>query len=97
MPLYDYRAVDPAHGCEYCRCGFEQLQKLADAPLEHCTRCDAAVQRIISAPHIVSGSAHVLEEKNYAKHGFTQYRKVEKGVYEKAGGKGPRYIADDGK
>ena len=97
MPLYDYRPCQADAGCDYCAAGFEQLQKIADAVLNACPRCGAAVERVISAPHVVSGSAHVLQEKNYAKHGFTQYRKVDKGVYEKAGGQGPRYISDDGK
>jgi hypothetical protein len=49
---------------------------------------------VISAPNVASGNAHVLSEDHAAKRGFTQYRRSEKGVYEKAYGKGPRYISD---
>ena len=45
----------------------------------------------------MSGQAHVLKESHFAERGFTQYRKVGGGVYEKTAGKGPRYISDDGK
>jgi hypothetical protein len=37
----------------------------------------------------------VLREGHLAKHGFTQYRKVGKGKYEKTAGKGPSTISDD--
>ena len=92
MPIYEYAAV--TRGCVHCEAHFDVLQKLADAPLTQCPQCGAAVRRVISAPHVASGNAHVLSEDHAAKRGFTQYRRSEKGVYEKAYGKGPRYISD---
>ncbi|MGH8042605.1 MAG: FmdB family zinc ribbon protein [Rudaea sp.] len=92
MPIYEYAAV--TRGCVHCEAHFDVLQKLADAPLTHCPQCGAAVRRVISAPNVASGNARVLSEDHAAKRGFTQYRRSEKGVYEKAYGKGPRYISD---
>ncbi len=92
MPIYEYAAI--ARGCAHCEAHFDVLQKLAEAALTHCPECGALVQRVISAPNVASGNAHVLSEDHAAKRGFTQYRRTEKGVYEKAYGKGPRYISD---
>jgi putative FmdB family regulatory protein len=92
MPIYEYAAV--ANGCPHCAAHFDVLQKLRDAPVTHCPQCGAPVTRIISAPSVASGGAHLLKESHTAKHGFTQYRRAGKGVYEKTAGKGPKYISD---
>lgn len=92
MPIYEYAAV--AKGCPHCAAHFDVLQKLADAPLTKCPECGADVQRVISAPNVAVGNSHVLTEGHAEKRGFTQYRRSGKGVYEKAYGKGPRYISD---
>ena len=70
------------------------LRKLQDPDLETCPECGAPVERKISAPNLGSAGPS-LDESNIEKHGFTQYRKVEKGVYEKTAGKGPDVIKDD--
>ena len=93
MPIYEYQAAGSEH-CDYCRDGFECLQKLNDPRLETCPECNAPVERKISAPNLGSGGP-ALTESNIEKHGFTQYRKLEKGVYEKTAGKGPDLISDD--
>ncbi len=90
MPIFEYRCV--AEGCPHCRAGFDQLERLGADPLTACPDCGAAVARVISAPNLAVGNAHVLKDGHAAKHGFTQYRKVGKGVYEKAFGKGPDVI-----
>jgi len=92
MPIYEYAAVD--EGCAHCAAHFDVLEKLRDAPLTHCPHCGAAVTRIISAPSVAVGGAHLLKESHAAKHGFTQYRRAGKGVYEKTLGKGPKFISD---
>jgi putative FmdB family regulatory protein len=92
MPIYEYAAV--AKGCPHCEAHFDVLQKLSDATLTRCPQCAAPVQRIISAPNVATGHAHVLTQEHAEKRGFTQYRRAAKGVYEKAYGKGPRYISD---
>jgi putative FmdB family regulatory protein len=93
MPIYEYRAKTP--GCATCRDGIERLQKISDPPLAACPACNAPLERVISAPSVVAGQGHVLREQHLSKHGFTQYRKVGKGKYEKTAGNGPPTISDD--
>lgn len=94
MPIYTYAATGTAH-CAHCADGFDCLQRLHDAPLTSCPNCGAAVARRLSAPNTATGGKHLLQESNLAKHGFTQYRRVAKGVYEKTVGKGPDHIRGD--
>ena len=93
MPIYQYAPVETA--CFACRNGVEVLQRLSDPPLEQCPECGAPVQRVLSAPQVVSGQAHRSSESHVGKHGFTQYRRAGKGVYEKTVGKGPDFISGD--
>jgi putative FmdB family regulatory protein len=93
MPIYEYRAIDT--GCATCSVGFERLQRLSDAELTCCPECGAAVRRIISAPALAIGGAHLLREKKVGDAGFTRYEKIGKGVYEKTAGKGPDIITGD--
>lgn len=95
MPIYVYRAAIEDSGCATCRDGFEVLQRLSDAPPAACPECGAAVARVQSAAQVVSGGAHRLREGHLAKHGFTQYRKVGKGRYEKTVGTGPATLSAD--
>jgi len=102
MPFYEYRAADAADagasepsGCRHCREGFTVLEKLSADPLDACPGCGGPVRRVISAPQVVSGKAHMHRADNIEKHGFTQYKKIGKGVYEKTAGKGPGIISDD--
>ena len=96
MPIYEYAATTE-RSCERCRPGFDHLQRLGSAPLAACPFCGAPIQQRIGAPNVVAGNSHLGRESHLEKHGFTQYRKVGKGVYEKTAGKGPAHIADDGK
>ncbi len=92
MPTYVY-APSGDDQCRYCMNGFERRQKI-DAPrLEQCPECGSAVRRVISAPTLARLSP-TLTEKKIGDKGFTQYRKLEKGVYEKTVGKGPKIITD---
>ena len=93
MPIYTYKASGPDH-CRYCMNYFERQQKLNAARLTQCPECGAPVRRVITAP-TVARPAPSLSEKNIGDKGFTQYRKLEKGVYEKTIGKGPDIIRDD--
>jgi putative FmdB family regulatory protein len=93
MPIYQY--APDGDGCAACRNGIEVLQRLSDAPLERCENCGKPLHRVLSAPQVVSGQAHRLNESHVAKHGFTQYRRAGKGVYEKTTGKGPDFISGD--
>jgi len=93
MPIYVYRPISK-NQCEHCEGGFDHLQKLDDEPLAGCPECAAPVEKLITAANLAS-SAPSLKEDNIEQHGFTQYRKVEKGVYEKTAGKGPDLITGD--
>ena len=93
MPIYEYEP-ESEQNCEYCKSGFELLRKLSDPVLSQCPRCQSPVTRRISAPNL-GNAGPSLDESNIEKHGFTQYRKLEKGVYEKTAGKGPDFISDD--
>lgn len=93
MPIYTYRSTEA--GCDYCAPGFDLMQKLADAELTACPRCGAPVKKQLCAPALAIGGAHLLNEKRVGDKGFTQYRKIGKGVYEKTAGKGPDIIQGD--
>jgi putative FmdB family regulatory protein len=92
MPIFEYRASTEQH-CKTCGPGFDKLRKSSDPELEHCPDCGAPVRRVISAPNVIQGGPS-LDPRNLEKHGFTQYRKSAKGVYEKTAGKGPAVISD---
>lgn len=94
MPIYEYQSSGDA-GCEHCTAGFDIMQKLADEPLRMCPKCHNPVRRKISPPNLAR-PAPSLSRENIEKHGLTQFKKVEKGVYEKTAGKGPDYITDKG-
>ena len=93
MPIYEYRPVEEA--CDHCRGGFEVLQKMGEASLGRCPECGRPCERVISAPNVQSGSGHVLKDSHFSNRGFTQYRKVDKGKYEKTAGPGPDKISSD--
>ena len=93
MPFYEYKPGSTT-ACSHCKNGFDLLQKIGDAALTACPQCDNPVHRVISAPFLGKGGPS-LGRENLEKHGFTQYRKASKGVYEKTAGKGPSTITDD--
>jgi putative FmdB family regulatory protein len=94
MPIYAYERVEGA--CERCPGRFDELQKLNAEPLTQCPRCGEAVRRTLSSFAIQRGGAlsasRDLTPDQIGKAGFTQYKKVEPGVYEKTAGKGPNTI-----
>ena len=91
MPIYQY--MPDQENCEHCRKGIELLQRLSDPAADACPQCAAPIHRVISAPQVVSGQAHRTSESHAGKHGFTQYKRAGKGVYEKTVGKGPAFIS----
>jgi putative FmdB family regulatory protein len=93
MPIYEYQAYGQAN-CDHCKAVFDVMQKMSDEPLKICPDCHNPVRRKISRPNLAS-QAPSLSEENIEKHGLTQFKKVEKGVYEKTAGTGPDYIMDD--
>jgi len=93
MPIYEYQA-SVKNGCDHCKTAFDVMQKLSDSELRFCPKCHNPVRRKISRPNLAS-PAPSLSPENIEKHGLTQFKKVEKGVYEKTAGKGPQFITDD--
>ena len=45
MPLYEYK-------CKECGLVVEKIQKVADRPLEKCSRCGGVLDKVISSPAI---------------------------------------------
>jgi len=92
MPIYEYA---PASGqCEKCNGVFEVMQRLADAKLTACPTCGQACERRISK--VALGGTWSLSDSKIQQSGLTQYKKVDKGVYEKtAGTGGPEHLFRD--
>lgn len=91
MPIYEYGA-DGSPGCEYCRGGFEVLQRITAERLAKCPKCGGPIRRLLSAPSVKMGRSHVLSKKNIEKHGFTQYKNTGQGFERTAGTKGPKTL-----
>lgn len=89
-PVYCYQHAEKT-ACDLCRKGFEVRQKLTDTPLQACPECGAKLKKIITKVNVhtslTSAGGHTLSEKNITQQGFTQYRKVGPGQYEKTAGK----------
>ncbi len=94
MPIHEYVPLAPP-GCALCCYGFERLQRVSEPALMHCPACGGTLRRLPGAPQMHAGSAHVLRGDHLARHGFTQYRRVAKGAYEKTTGAGPDTIESD--
>lgn len=94
MPFYTYQnSTDDC--CDYCREGFDILQRINADPVAMCPECSNKVKKVISAPNVVAGKAHLTTDKAADKGGFTKYKRAGSGVYEKVTGKGPKYISGD--
>jgi predicted nucleic acid-binding Zn ribbon protein len=92
MPIYEYEYVgDPPEGRPR---RFEHLQSISSEALAECPETGAPVRRVVSRVSVavaVSGDAETA-----ARHGFTTYRKTEKGLYEKQAGAGPDMVDSRG-
>ena len=92
MPIYEY-APTSGH-CEKCKGLFEVIQRLADAKLTSCPSCGQPCERRISK--VALGGTWSLSENKIRQSGLTQYKKVDKGVYERAAGTGgPEHLFRD--
>ncbi len=94
MPYYEYRSAEES-GCDYCAEPFTILQKMDDPVMQHCPYCGRTVKRLISSPSLPGRHSKAASTSEVEKAGFTQYRKIGKGVYEKSAGKGPKIISSD--
>jgi len=48
MPVYEYQPKEGYDGCDYCKEGFEIMQKINDDPLDKCPKCESPLEKIIS-------------------------------------------------
>ncbi len=94
MPTYVYQVIeDDGSEGEV----FEVVQKMTDPPLETHPETGKPVRRLIQAPNIAgkwseSGTKQMLSDKNLDRLGFTKYKRVGDGKYEKRAGTGPLRI-----
>jgi putative FmdB family regulatory protein len=93
MPIYEYAPI--AESCPHCAGRFEVFQRMSEDELSACPECGKPCKRVLSASNVAMSGSHHLKEKHIADKGFTQYRRVEKGKYEKTAGKGPDTIGSD--
>lgn len=72
MPFYTYRARDPEQSCDYCREGFETMQKIKEDALENCPECEKPIVRIMHAAAKGRDDSNktLLSDDNLKKHGF---------------------------
>lgn len=61
MPLYEYECAQGHH--------FEEIQKFADDPIEHCPECNAKAERLLST------SAFSLKGDGWYRDGYTKKSK----------------------
>ena len=64
-----------------------------DPPLERCPHCDEPCHRVFSTFAVGGKEKSLLSPSNLAEKGFTQYKRMGKGYYEKTAGEGPQGIA----
>jgi putative FmdB family regulatory protein len=84
MPLYEYA---PTSGqCDRCHGLFEVVQRIADDKLTNCPSCAQPCERRISA--VALGGKYATNENAVKNAGLTQYKRAEKGVYERTVGTG---------
>ncbi len=73
MPTYEYQAVNLEKGCDYCRQGFEVIQRMTEPSLVRCPRCQNEIRRVLFAPNFVVKGSPVSETdkkiKDYEREG----------------------------
>ncbi len=82
MPIYEYEPVN--HDCLMCEGKIEVIQGIEDEPLKFCPHCGLDVRKVISKASIVTSTK--VDPENAAKRGFSTFRKLEKGKWEKVAG-----------
>lgn len=66
------------------------MQGINDDPLKYCPTCGLEVKRVVSRASFQFQRGTTTE--NAADKGFTTFKRVEKGKWEKVGGEGPDMI-----
>lgn len=88
MPIYEYEPI--GRDCLICNGTVEVIQNITDEPLTYCPTCGLEVKRIVSRATFKLGST--VNSERAAQKGFTTFKRVEKGKWEKVGGEGPDMI-----
>ncbi|WP_372846804.1 FmdB family zinc ribbon protein [Pontiella sp.] len=81
MPIREYVAVDPKNACRHCKDGFEEVEAIEAPAIATCPRCGGQVRRQLSAPSV--GASHSGLHDRAKNAGFTTYKKLGSGEYEK--------------
>lgn len=84
MPLYEYEHVDDE--CLDGSVRFEWLQSVREEPLAFCPTCGLPVRRVVSRPGRPVLRGNPLRKAG--EKGFTKFRRVGKGQWEKVYGPG---------
>lgn len=84
MPIYVYAPV--AGSCPQCAGTFEVFQRVADEKLTACPACGQACERRIMA--VAVGGKYSMSDSKIKESGFTKYKKVGDGKYERTVGSG---------
>ncbi len=96
MPIFEYEPDDGE--CDICDGRFEVLQKpyLRDLKLKHCPTCSKPCHRVLSSFSAPRSEKDLLSASNVGSKGFTQYKRVSKGEYERVTpGPGPRILSEE--
>ena len=96
MPTYVYQVIQEDGRGEV----FEVFQKMSDDALTKHPETGEPVQRIPQAPNLPlnysdAATASKLSDKNLDRLGFTKYKNVGDGHFEKKAGSGPDVLAAD--
>jgi putative FmdB family regulatory protein len=90
MPIYEYEPT--GHECMMCEGRVAAIQGINDPPLEFCPDCGLGVRRVVSSASFKVNSAALNKA---GEKGFTTWKKVESGRWEKVSGPGVDVIAGD--
>jgi len=91
MPVYVYRIVRPkSASTNEAEATFEVTQSMQDPPLTHHPETGQPVERVLTAPHIAAGRTGNAQIANA---GFTKYKRMSDGTYQRqAGSGGPKHV-----
>jgi len=99
MPIYVYgpkSGPGEKRACETCAGTFEIVQRMSEEALTHCPKCGGAIERILTTPSVTGVKRYRKRSpREIAQAGFTQYKRMGHGYYEKQFGQGPRTLHGD--
>ena len=90
MPIYEYEPLD--HDCLMCEGRVAAIQGIDEPALQYCPDCGLNVRRVVSSASFKVGSNAL---KGSGDRGFTTWKKVESGKWEKVSGPGVDMIVGD--